>query len=83
MEHGKLFKVCEDFFQLHFKFVEVDNASNAMRFRSGKVFGVYKSGELEPLRIAHVEGEKIPVDEQVAVSIIFDANNRIRGIVMH
>ena len=66
--------------------MEVDNSSNAMRFRSGKVFGVYKSGELGPLRISHVEGEEIPVDErhkQVAVSIIFDANNRIRGIVMH
>ena len=66
--------------------MEVDNSSNAVGIRVCKVFGVYKSGKLEPLRMSHVEGEKIPVDErheQVAVSIIFDANNRIRGIAMH
>ena len=66
--------------------MEVDNASNAVGIRGCKVLGVYKSGELEPLRMSHVEGEKIPVDErheQVAFSITFDANNRIRGIVMH
>ena len=78
-------KVLEDFFQLHFKFVEVDNFSNAVGIRGCKIF-VYKSSELEPLRMSQVEGEKIPFDErhkQVSVSIIFDANNRIRGIVMH
>ena len=66
--------------------MEVDNSSNAVGVRGCKVFGVYKSGELIPLRISHVEGEKIPVEErheQVAVSITFNANNRIRGIVMH
>ena len=50
--------------------MEIDNSSNAVGLRSCKVFGVYKSGELEPLRISHVEGEKIPGDErheQVAV----------------
>ena len=66
--------------------LEVDNSSIAVGIKGCKVFGLYKSGELEPLRISHVEGENIPVDErheQVAVSIIFDANNRIRCIVMH
>ena len=66
--------------------MEVHNSSNAVGIGGCKIFGVYKSSELEPLRMSHVEGEKIPVDErhkQVAVSIIFDANNRIRGIVMH
>ena len=43
--------------------MEVDNSSNAVRFGSRKVFGVYKSGEFELLSIFHVEGEKIPDDE--------------------
>ena len=66
--------------------MQVDNSFNAVGMRSCKVFGVYKSGELEPLRMSYVEGEKIPVDErheQVAFSITFDATSRIRGIVMY
>ena len=46
---------------------------------------MYKGVELEPLRMSHVEVEKIPTDERhehASGSIIFDANNRIRGIVM-
>ena len=44
--------------------MEVDNSSNAVGNRGCKVFGVYKSGEIEPLRMSHVEGEKIPIDER-------------------
>ena len=70
LEQEKLFKVFEDFIQLHFKFVEVDNSFNAVGIRGCKVFGVYTSGDPEPLRNSHVEGEKIPIDErheQVAI----------------
>ena len=44
--------------------MEVDNSANALGIRGCKVFGMYKSGELEPLRMSHVEGEKIPIDER-------------------
>ena len=66
--------------------MEVDNSSNAMGMRGCKVFGVYKSGELEPLRISHVEGEKIPVNErheQVAFGIVFDTDDIIMKGIVH
>ena len=57
-----------------------------MRFRSCRVFGLYKRGELEPLRISRVEVEKIPVDErheQVAFGIVFDRVDIIMNGIVH
>ena len=57
-----------------------------MRSRSCKVFGVYKIGELKPLRICRVELEKIPVDErheQVAFGIVFDTVDIIMKGIVH
>ena len=44
--------------------MEFNNFSNAVGIRGCKVPGVYKCGELEPLRMSLVEGEKISIDER-------------------
>ena len=66
--------------------MEVDDSSNAVGIRGCKIFGVYKSDELEPLHMSHVEGEKIPVDERhkhVAFGIVFDTDDIIMKGIVH